>query len=170
MGKGIIMSKACNIKNCNRKYYAKGYCNKHYKHLSWNSNAYMRRLGRGKIYFAGVCRVEDCARGIYANRYCRMHYERIRRAGSLGLINVREFKSFPTKANSMRMLLIKDLITVALIRVTLTNRERKIIAMRFWNGLTLARIAAVFHLTRERIRQIETEAIKKIRKFAKKEV
>jgi RNA polymerase primary sigma factor len=56
---------------------------------------------------------------------------------------------------------------------TLKEREREIISLRF--GLeddipkTLEEIGEIFHLTRERVRQIEEEAIKKLRRVIKKD-
>ena len=51
---------------------------------------------------------------------------------------------------------------------TLTKREKQVIILRFgiYDGkeLTLEEIGKIFHLTRERIRQIETKALKKLRK------
>ena len=55
----------------------------------------------------------------------------------------------------------------------LKEREREIISLRF--GLeddipkTLEEIGEIFHLTRERVRQIEEEAIKKLRRVIKKD-
>jgi len=50
---------------------------------------------------------------------------------------------------------------------TLTDRERTVIQMRFGLGMdsehTLEEVGQVFHVTRERIRQIEAKALKKLR-------
>lgn len=51
--------------------------------------------------------------------------------------------------------------------LTLTPRERKVIEMRFgfhgYNPSTLEEVGAEFHVTRERIRQIEAKALRKLR-------
>ncbi len=46
---------------------------------------------------------------------------------------------------------------------TLLPREERILRLRFWGGLTLEEVGAMFGLTRERIRQIEKEALQKLR-------
>ena len=46
---------------------------------------------------------------------------------------------------------------------TLTDREQYVIYSRFRDGVTLDELAEEFHLTRERIRQIQVTAIRKLR-------
>lgn len=46
---------------------------------------------------------------------------------------------------------------------TLLPREVKVLKLRFWQGLTLEQCASHMHLSRERIRQIEAKAIRKLR-------
>ena len=59
------------------------------------------------------------------------------------------------------------------VRVRLTEREAKVIMLRF--GLidgeikTLEEVGAIFNVTRERIRQIEAKALRKLRNWAKRE-
>jgi RNA polymerase primary sigma factor len=66
-----------------------------------------------------------------------------------------------TAANSMLRQHFKDILS------SLTDRERKIIEMRYGldndQGLTLKEVGNEFGLTRERIRQIEKEALAKLR-------
>ena len=50
---------------------------------------------------------------------------------------------------------------------TLTERERKVIKYRFYEPSTLAEIGKRFGLSRDRIRQIEAEALRKLRKPAR---
>ena len=58
--------------------------------------------------------------------------------------------------------------TIEKILNTLTEREKQVIILRFGiydgNERTLEEIGNIFHLTRERIRQIESKALKKLRK------
>ena len=60
-----------------------------------------------------------------------------------------------------------DFVELSEIIATLTDREQKIIRLRFGIGsdkaLTLAEIGEVMGVTRERIRQIENKAIRKLR-------
>lgn len=51
---------------------------------------------------------------------------------------------------------------------TLSERERKIIRMRYYDIMTLEDVAKDFNITRERIRQIEAKAVRKLRHPARK--
>ena len=46
---------------------------------------------------------------------------------------------------------------------TLDEREQTIIKLRFMSDLTLDECSSIFHITRERIRQIEAKALRKLR-------
>jgi RNA polymerase primary sigma factor len=46
---------------------------------------------------------------------------------------------------------------------TLTPREEKVICQRLLEGKTLEEVGRDFHVTRERIRQIECKALKKLK-------
>lgn len=46
---------------------------------------------------------------------------------------------------------------------TLTDREQKVLDLRYRNGLTLEQTGMRFNVTRERIRQVEARAIRKLR-------
>ena len=72
--------------------------------------------------------------------------------------------SVPTVEEQVETILLKEAITTALI--TLTDRERRILELRF--GLhgrrkTLEQVGVKFGVTRERIRQIESKALRKLR-------
>jgi transcriptional regulator with XRE-family HTH domain len=56
---------------------------------------------------------------------------------------------------------LRELIERTLL--TLRKRERLTMRLRFWLGLTLEEVAAIFGTTRERIRQIEHKALRKLR-------
>ena len=53
------------------------------------------------------------------------------------------------------------------IMSSLTERERQVILMRFgfdgYDPMTLEEVGSRFHVTRERIRQIESKALRKMR-------
>jgi hypothetical protein len=66
----------------------------------------------------------------------------------------------PEEADRDTQIDLKRLIPQAL--ETLTNRERKLLWCRFWADLTLDETAIVFDVTRERIRQIEKHAIRRL--------
>lgn len=51
----------------------------------------------------------------------------------------------------------------------LPARTRKMLKRRFWRDQTLAAIGKPFRLSRERVRQIEAEALKKLRRLLAKE-
>ena len=46
---------------------------------------------------------------------------------------------------------------------TISPKERKVLLLRFWFDMTLDECGDVFRLTRERIRQIESHALRKLR-------
>ena len=52
---------------------------------------------------------------------------------------------------------------VAYILSTLTKREGAVLRLRVWYDHTLEEVAQVYGLTRERIRQIESKALRKLR-------
>lgn len=56
---------------------------------------------------------------------------------------------------------IKRLVTESL--ELLTNRELLVIKMRFWEDLTLEEVAEKLAITRERVRQIEGKALRRLR-------
>ena len=53
---------------------------------------------------------------------------------------------------------------------TLTNREQKLLWCRYWADLTLEESGLVFGVTRERIRQIEAKAIRRLKHPSRSEV
>lgn len=53
--------------------------------------------------------------------------------------------------------------SIAYALYTLTERERKIIMLRFSDNMTYDKIAAIFNITRERIRQVESKGLRKLR-------
>ena len=57
---------------------------------------------------------------------------------------------------------------------TLSRREEKVIRLRFGLGdgcpRTLEEVGSIFNVTRERVRQIEKNVIKKMREFFKREI
>lgn len=52
--------------------------------------------------------------------------------------------------------------------LTLSDREQKVIQMRYHDIMTLEEVARDFNITRERIRQIEAKAVRKLRHPARK--
>jgi RNA polymerase sigma factor (sigma-70 family) len=52
----------------------------------------------------------------------------------------------------------------------LTKREETVIKMRFWDDKTLEQVAESMEVTRERVRQIEAKALRKLRHDSKKEI
>jgi len=52
---------------------------------------------------------------------------------------------------------------VAEVFETISPREAKVLQLRHWHDLTLDEIGKIFELTKERIRQIEARALRKLR-------
>ena len=55
--------------------------------------------------------------------------------------------------------------TVEQLLECLDDREKDIIIKRYYNGLTLEQVGSLLNLTRERIRQIEDKALRRMRKY-----
>lgn len=62
---------------------------------------------------------------------------------------------------------IKRLVTESL--ELLTNRELLVIKMRFWEDMTLEEVAEKLAVTRERVRQIEGKALRRLRERSVRE-
>lgn len=73
---------------------------------------------------------------------------------------------------SVEQKILKD--NVSILLDTLTERERNVLVKRFGIGTdapqTLEEIGQALHVTRERVRQIEAKALKKLQKSRKKEL
>ncbi|HEX9021903.1 MAG TPA: sigma-70 family RNA polymerase sigma factor [Nitrospirota bacterium] len=84
------------------------------------------------------------------------------------IIDEKSISPFKTLENSEASNRIRDVLS------SLTEREEKIIRMRFGIGIgtehTLEEVGKYFNLTRERIRQIEIKALKKLRHPARSKV
>ena len=63
---------------------------------------------------------------------------------------------------------IKNAITQVLS--TLTPREERVIRERFFNNKTLEEIGQTFSVTRDRIRQIEAKALRKMKHPSRSEI
>ena len=74
-------------------------------------------------------------------------------------------QTIPTPEEELSVKLLGEDLRIAL--KSLTEREMQVITFRFGldgsNPLTLEEIGEIFHVTRERVRQIEVKAIKKLR-------
>ena len=84
---------------------------------------------------------------------------------SSSLADFIEDESMPEPADAAARVLLKDQVQNAL--AVLTERERQVLEMRFGllNGkdYTLEEVGRYFNVTRERIRQIEAKALRKLR-------
>jgi len=76
-----------------------------------------------------------------------------------------EDKSAVSPANATAYAMLKEQMDDVL--ETLTERERRVLTLRFGIGdgypRTLEEVGKIFHVTRERVRQIEAKALKKLR-------
>ena len=83
------------------------------------------------------------------------------------------FESFETLEDTYEMpevldFEVKDAITQVLS--TLTPREERVIRERFFNNKTLEEIGQTFSVTRDRIRQIEAKALRKMKHPSRSEI
>ena len=84
------------------------------------------------------------------------------------------FESFETLQNTYETedLLKNDMLKVAITKVlsTLTAREERVIRGRFFEGETFEDIGQVLCVTRERVRQIEAKAMRKMKHPSRSEI
>ena len=83
------------------------------------------------------------------------------------------FESFETLEDTYEMpevldFEIKNAITQVLS--TLTPREERVIRERFFNNKTLEEVGQTFSVTRDRIRQIEAKALRKMKHPSRSEI
>ena len=83
------------------------------------------------------------------------------------------FESFETIEDTYEMpevldFEIKNAITQVLS--TLTPREERVIRERFFNNKTLEEVGQTFSVTRDRIRQIEAKALRKMKHPSRSEI
>ncbi len=75
---GAIM-KTCEVNNCNKKYYALGFCGKHY----WKFRKYGDPLYINPKYLrSDICSIPDCNNNQIAKGFCRNHYYRFNKYGN----------------------------------------------------------------------------------------
>jgi len=68
------MEKLCSAEGCNKKYYAKGYCEKHYDRF--------KRLGSPDLpNKIKLCAVDGCEGKYVGLGYCRKHYDKFKKYG-----------------------------------------------------------------------------------------
>jgi len=88
-----------------------------------------------------------------------------------GLGDMIEDKNAEPPAEAATWSMMKEQIGSVL--ATLTGRERRVIELRYGllddQARTLEEVGVVFHLTRERIRQIEAKALSKLRHPSRKQ-
>lgn len=71
------------MSSCKNKYYAKGYCQKHYDKLRRKGNPNFERDLKNKK----PCAAGDCIKKVFANSLCPMHNRRLQRHGDPNFIN-----------------------------------------------------------------------------------
>lgn len=71
----------CTVSGCEKKHYAKGYCNKHYQRVCSSGTADDRK----RIL---TCTVSGCGKSHKSNGLCLMHYTRMIRHGDLDRVSV----------------------------------------------------------------------------------
>lgn len=85
-----IEMKKCQIQNCDKKYYAKGFCRSHYANYLRNGNPIPARI----INKGSVCKVTGCHQPAKAKKYCNKHYSRILKNGDLEFHYAKGDKNF----------------------------------------------------------------------------
>jgi hypothetical protein len=71
----------CTVDDCNNKYYAKGYCKKHYSQI-YSHGRLTPELERGKLHIhkiKEICSIRGCNNIVYAKGLCGTHYNEQRK-------------------------------------------------------------------------------------------
>ena len=71
----MCLMRICKIKDCNRKHYGLGLCNKHYLRLRINGNMDLKR----NMNPPPICTIIGCNQIYYAKGYCQKHYKRFKK-------------------------------------------------------------------------------------------
>lgn len=64
-------NQVCNIPECNRNFYAKGFCRLHYDRV--------RKTGKADSPFTEICTVDGCCKPHYGQGFCQAHYSQERK-------------------------------------------------------------------------------------------
>lgn len=106
-----------------------------------------------------LCSYDSCVRPHYGLGLCLYHW-------NLFTLNKKSNDTFIFWGNTNESE-IKDMCNFALS--CLSTRERAIVTSRFYEDMTLKETGKYNNVTRERIRQIEIKALKKMRRMVRKE-
>lgn len=82
-------NKKCLIENCNNKYRAKGYCNKHYRYFKD-----MLNISNNK------CSVLECIRGVIGKGFCSKHLKRYNNHNTIELKSIKYGKADELKSKN----------------------------------------------------------------------
>jgi len=69
----------CSVEGCGKKYYAKGYCKKHYGRVLKHGSTQLPI----KVKEPKICKVEGCNKPHEAKGYCSAHYSQMQRHGKI---------------------------------------------------------------------------------------
>lgn len=72
------MEKTCKVEGCKGKYFAKGYCNRHYNQIRNHGKIFKTYLDKPSL-----CQVEGCEIKIKALGYCNKHWLQMKRYGKI---------------------------------------------------------------------------------------
>ncbi len=95
------------------------------------------------------------------NSFCKVAYDRTRHAAC---VDVSQF-DVPEECNDTNKDLYIERAKAALDKAKLTPRQRDILAHRFYGDETLAQVGKRYNRTKERVRQIETQALQILKEY-----
>jgi len=75
---------------------------------------------------------------------------------------ITEVKEYPTQCDFYQNI-DKEIVRNAVS--TLTERQQRVLALRYWGGLYLEEAGKMMNVSRERIRQIEVKALQELRRY-----
>lgn len=77
--------KRCNIRKCNKKYYAKNFCAAHYMQIRRNNQITFEKISKGnkkKRETPQLCKIKNCFGEVKGKSFCGKHYVRLLKYGS----------------------------------------------------------------------------------------
>jgi len=67
--------KICQVTNCNKPAFCKGYCSKHYQQIKFKGQIQQKSF----LEIPGLCRNLGCGKPVFAKGLCQMCYVRQRK-------------------------------------------------------------------------------------------
>ena len=77
-----VLTKRCAVSECSSKFYAKGFCQKHYNGARGIGKSQIVQEARLIATLGSTCSIPNCVEGVVGHGYCTRHYDAFRLKGS----------------------------------------------------------------------------------------